>query len=263
MYRHIIMLLLCLPMSAIGQSTATAQISSFDISDPIRESSKKIWVYLPMGYENSNKKYPVLYMHDAQNLFDNSTAYAGEWNVDETLDSLKLDVIVIGIEHGNEKRIDELTPFPNEKYGGGQADPYLDFIVQTLKPHVDKNYRTKQNRKNTMIMGSSLGGLVSYYALLRHPTIFGKAGVFSPSLWFSDEIFQLTERTKKINANIYLLAGDSESENLVAELNRLHAMLIGKSATVHCTIIKDGKHNEKLWRESFAHAVQWLMSAKN
>ena len=99
-------------------------------------------------------------MHDAQNLFDAKTSFAGEWNVDKTLDSLKAQVIVIGIEHGNEKRGDELTPFPNKKQGGGKADDYLDFIVNTLKPYVDKNYRTKTNASNTVIFGSSLGGLV-------------------------------------------------------------------------------------------------------
>lgn len=104
-------------------------------------------------------------MHDAQNLFDAKTSYSGEWNVDEKLDSLKAQVIVVGIEHGNEKRIDELTPFKNEKYGGGNANNYLEFIVKTLKPYIDKNYRTKTKAKSTILFGSSLGGLVSFMAL--------------------------------------------------------------------------------------------------
>lgn len=147
------------------ENTASAQVSTFKLDAPQLKTTKKIWVYLPKNYKTSDKKYPVIYMHDAQNLFDAKTSFAGEWNIDETLDSLKKQAIVIGIEHGNEKRLEELTPFPNEKYGGGKADDYLEFMVITLKPYVDKNYRTKPNANNTVIFGSSLGGLVSYYAV--------------------------------------------------------------------------------------------------
>ena len=141
--------------------------STFEIEAPQLKTSKKIWVYLPKDYAKQTRNYPVIYMHDAQNLFDAKTSYAGEWKVDETLDSLKMNVIVIGIEHGNEKRLEELTPFKHDKHGGGNADAYLDFIVTTLKPHVDKTYRTKTKAKHTTIFGSSLGGLVSYYAVLK------------------------------------------------------------------------------------------------
>lgn len=117
-------------------------------------------------------------MHDGQNLFDDKTAFAGEWRVDETLDSLKAEVIIVGIESSNEKRMDELTPYQNEKYGGGKADAYLDFIVTTLKPYIDTNYRTKTGKMNTAIAGSSLGGLVSYYAILKYPKNLWKSSYF-------------------------------------------------------------------------------------
>lgn len=126
------------------ESTASKNVSTFTIEAPQLKTSKKIWIYLPEGYSaTAKKKYSVIYMHDAQNLFDKKTSFVGEWDVDEKLDSLKAQVIVVGIEHGNEKRIDELTPFKNEKYGGGKADEYVDFIVKTLKPYIDKNYQTK------------------------------------------------------------------------------------------------------------------------
>jgi alpha-glucosidase len=117
-------------------------------------------------------------MHDAQNLFDSKTSYAGEWNIDEKLDSINAELIVIGIEHGNDKRMDELTPLKNDKYGGGNADAYLEFIVKTLKPQIDQKYRTKTKKENTLIMGSSLGGLV-YYAILKYPQVFGKRNLQS------------------------------------------------------------------------------------
>lgn len=103
------------------ESTASKQVSSFEINAPQLNSKKKIWIYLPKDYDSSTKKYPVIYMHDAQNLFDAKTSYVGEWNVDETLDSINAKVIIVGIEHGGEKRIEELTPFTHPKYGGGKS----------------------------------------------------------------------------------------------------------------------------------------------
>ncbi|WP_432670952.1 alpha/beta hydrolase [Flavobacterium sp. SM2513] len=244
------------------ESTVSENVTTFEIFSPELNVQKKIWVYLPKDYSTSNKKYPVIYMHDAQNLFDAKTSYVGEWEVDETLNKMNAQIIVIGIEHGNEKRIDELTPYKNEKYGGGNGDNYLEFIVKTLKPKVDSVYQTKSNTKNTAIFGSSLGGLISFYAVLKYPEVFGKAGVFSPSFWFSAEIYTLMESSEKTKARIFLLCGDKESENMVSDLkkmetlldrNRCYCLNLNKSV-----IVKDGEHNEKLWRENFEQAVKWL-----
>ena len=246
------------------QSTASQQVSTFSIAAPELQTTKKIWVYLPMNYETSKKKFSVIYMHDAQNVFDAKTAYSGEWNVDEKLDSLKAQVIVVAIEHGNDKRLEELTPFKNEKYGGGKADNYLEFIVKTLKPQIDKTYRTKPNKKNTIIMGSSLGGLTSFYALLKYPETFGKAGVFSPSFWINrKEIFEFAESTKKLKSKIYFLCGDKEGDDdMVHDLNKMEHLVNTKRC--YCLnlnekkIINGGQHNEKLWRDGFVEALLWL-----
>jgi alpha-glucosidase len=201
-------------------------------------------------------------MHDAQNLFDTKTSYAGEWNIDEKLDSLQAQVIVVGIEHGNEKRMEELTPFKNEKYGGGKADEYLEFIVKTLKPKIDSTYRTKSDANHTLIMGSSLGGLVSFYATLKYPKIFGKAGVFSPSFWFSNEIYNYAQSQNKIRSKIYFMCGDNESADMVTDLNKMEKLINSKRC--YCLnlnekrIVKGGQHNEKLWRDGFVQAIQWL-----
>lgn len=257
----IIILLVTLKLNA-QESTLSKNISTFIIEAPELQTKKKIWLYLPEGYETSTEKYPVMYMHDAQNLFDKKTSFAGEWEVDETLDSLKGQVIVVGIEHGNEKRLDELTPFPNEKYGGGKGDAYLDFIVKTLKPHIDKTYRTKTKAKHTCIFGSSLGGLISFYAVLKYPKVFGKAGVFSPSFWFSDEIYSYMEKSDKVKAKIYFLCGDKESDDMVPDLKKMETLLdrnrcycLNLNKTV---IVEGGEHNEKLWREGFKNAYLWL-----
>ncbi|OCB77045.1 alpha-mannosidase [Flavobacterium piscis] len=249
-------------VTSAQESSASKNVSTFTIEAPQLKTTKKIWIYLPEDYSATAKKYSVIYMHDAQNLFNSKTAYSGEWNVDEKLDSLKAPVIVIGIEHGNDKRIDELTPFKNEKYGGGNADNYLDFIVKTLKPYIDKNYRTKPKAKNTIIMGSSLGGLVSYYAILKYPETFGKAGVFSPSFWFSNDIYTLTEKAPKIKTKIYFLCGDKESDDMVKDMTKMERLLDTKRCyCLHLTkskIVKGGEHNEKLWRDGFVKAVLWL-----
>jgi len=247
-----------------AQSTASKQVSSFTIDAPQLKTTKKIWVYLPKNYSTSTKKFPVIYMHDGQNLFDVTTAPYGEWNIDETLDSISAQVIVIGIEHGGEKRIEELTPTKHEKYGGGNADKYLDFIVTTLKPYVDKTYRTKTNTKNTAIFGSSLGGLVSFYAALKYPTVFGKVGCFSPSFWFSrKEITSLMEQTQTFKTKVYFLCGDSEGDDdVIRDLNSIEHLVNSKRCECKMlnkkVIVKGGQHNEKLWSKGFKKAYLWL-----
>jgi len=245
-------------------STASKQVSSFTIEAPQLKTTKKIWVYLPKNYTSSTKNYPVIYMHDSQNLFDAITSYVGEWNIDETLDGLDAQVIIIGIEHGGEKRIEELTPFKNDNYGGGKADDYLEFIVKTLKPKVDSTYRTKTNAKNTAIMGSSLGGLVSFYAVLKYPDVFGKAGCFSPSFWFNrKEMNDLMAQTNDFNAKVFFLCGDNEGDDdVINDINSVENWLNTKRCECKKlnkkVIVKGGQHNEKLWRESFKKAYLWL-----
>lgn len=257
-------LLVFLVVRASGQgSTASAQVSTFTIEAPQLGGPRKIWVYLPKSYATEKKKrYPVLYLQDAQNLFDARTSFAGEWEVDETLDSLGTDLIVVGIENGGEKRLEELTPFPHAKYGGGRGDAYVDFIVKTLKPHVDLVYRTKTGKRQTAIGGSSLGGLVAFYAALRHPDLFGKVLCFSPSFWFSDEIYKLAEKQDDIRMKVYFMCGDSESEEMVPDVDKMVRLLDTKRC--YCEkltkkrVVAGGKHNEKLWREGFKDAILWL-----
>lgn len=259
----LVSLFFLLPINA-QKSTASKQVSTFTIDAPQLKTTKKIWVYLPKDYTTSTKKYPVIYMHDAQNLFDASTAPYGEWNVDETLDSISAQVIIIGIEHGGDKRIDELTPYKNAKYGGGKADDYLDFIVNTLKPKVDAAYRTKTNAKNTAIFGSSLGGLVSFYAAIKYPTVFGKVGCFSPSFWFGrNEMNDLLARTKDFKTKVYFLCGDNEGDgDVIPDMKNVEKWVNTKRCECKKmnkeVIIEGGQHNEKLWRENFKKAYLWL-----
>ena len=175
-------------------STALDNVSiiSENFQIPQLNRGRKVWLYLPPDYYTSNASYPVVYMHDGQNLFDKKTAYSGEWNADETMNRLfrdkNLKVIIVGIDHGGDKRLDEYSPWVNDKYGGGEGDQYLEFITNTLKPFIDTNYNTLTDKENTAIIGSSMGGLISHYAGLKYPNIFGKIGVYSPAFWFAPEI---------------------------------------------------------------------------
>jgi len=126
---------------------------------PQLNRTRRVWIYLPRDYSRSGERYPVLYMQDGQNVFDDLTSFAGEWSVDETLDSIgnhTSEMIVVAVDHGGDKRVNEYCPYDMEKYGAGEGDRYVDFLVKTLKPFIDKTYRTEKGKKNTFIAGSSI-----------------------------------------------------------------------------------------------------------
>jgi len=257
--------------AAIKKSTASKNVSvlSDHFKMPQLSRTRRIWIYLPPDYNSTKKSYPVLYMHDGQNLFDDATSYAGEWNVDETLNQLYkekgFELIVIGIDHANEKRLDEYSPWHNSKYqAGGQGDAYLEFIVETLKPYIDKQYRTLVDKYNTGLMGSSMGGLISHYGALKYSENFGKIGVFSPAFGFSDSSNDFASKHSDIKEiKMYFMAGDKESQTMVSNMNNMITLMKAKGfdqKNIRSKVIKDGEHNEKLWRENFEEAIVWLYS---
>ena len=232
----------------------------------LQNRTRRIWVYLPPDYETSKRKYPVLYMHDGQNLFDDLTSFSGEWQVDETLNALydekNLAFIVIGIDNGGDKRLDEYSPWENEKYGGGEGDSYLEFIAETLKPFVDLNFRTLTDAKNTGLIGSSLGGLISHYGALKYPDIFGKIGVFSPAFWFSNSSFDFAKSHSNLKASkLFFLVGDEEGEDVISDMEKMIEIMTQNGFQTKNQILKiipGGKHNEQLWVTNFKEAIAWL-----
>lgn len=225
---------------------------------------RRIWLYLPASYNATRKKFPVLYMHDGQNIFDESTSFAGEWGVDDTLDLLGNEAgesIVVAIDNGGEKRINEYSPYNTKDHGKGEGDLYIDFIVQTLKPYIDQNYRTKKTARFTFILGSSLGGLISFYALLKYPTKFGAAGVFSPAFWIAPALKNdVSTKGKKVKARIYFYAGKQESKEMIPDMQAI-IELMGKhsKAEINSVIRTKGKHDERSWRKEFPLFYRWLM----
>jgi len=230
---------------------------------PQLNRTRRVWIYLPADYSASKKNYPVLYMHDGQNVFDDLTSFAGEWNVDETLDALgkhSEEMIVIAIDHGGSKRINEYCPYDMEKFGEGEGDKYIDFLAKTLKPFIDKNYRTLKNKQNTFIAGSSMGGLISMYAILKYPRVFGGAGIFSPAFSVGPKIYDDIEgKGAKVNSKIYFYCGAEEGETMVPDTERAFSEMrkVSKSKMV-CVIRKDGKHSESVWKEEFPLFYLWL-----
>jgi len=232
---------------------------------PQLNRTRRIWIYLPEGYSNSKEKYPVIYMHDGQNIFDSSTSFAGEWRVDETADSLIKNgykkAIIVGIDNGGEYRINELTPFENKEYGGGDGRLYMDFIVKTLKPYIDSTYKTLPDRENTSIVGSSLGGLISFYGIMKYKNVFSKAVLMSPSFWFSNRIYFIPENKESLPIKLYFIAGDDESETMVSDIEKMTAKLDRykyPQESYKVKIVKGGKHNEKSWGKQFPDAYIWL-----
>ncbi len=255
------------------KSTATSNVSLLKkefVIPSLNNISHKIWIYLPPNYDSTSKTYPVIYMHDAQNLFDASTSYAGEWEVDETLNKLYEKTgkgfIVVGIENGGEERINEYTPWKNEKYGGGKGATYMGFIVNKLKPYIDKNYRTKSQQKYTGLIGSSLGGLISYYGGLQYPKSFGKIGALSTSFWFSEKVVDFTKEKGNLkNVKLFLLVGGKEGDNTDKDTQRIEKLLLNtsfKSKNLKTKINPDGEHNEAFWRSEFLEVVSWLYHIK-
>lgn len=250
-----------------GQSTAAENVIIMDeeFEMPQLNRFRRIWLYLPPDYDQSSNEYPVLYMHDGQNLFDQFTSFAGEWEIDETLNRLvdqgyKVP-IVVGIDNGGIYRIDELTPWNNPDYGGGQGDEYMAFIVETLKPFIDENYRTLSDRENTGIMGSSLGGLISTYGALKYQNIFSKAGPFSPAYWINnDSIWNFISSVGMQNDIwFYQNVGEHEGDIYINNMYNMEDSLRAEGfENITSKVILGGDHNEQTWRNDFEEAYLWL-----
>lgn len=252
-----------------AKSTASDNVyllqEDFDMS-PLPKT-RRIWIYLPENYQKSEKNYPVIYMQDGQNLFDSSLSYSGEWEVDETLDDLaesqQLETIVVGIDHGETKRIDEYAPWPFKEYSSEVlGDQYLSFIKDNLKPYIDRNYRTKSDAANTGIIGSSLGGLISFYAALKYSNTFGMAAVFSPSFPIIENYQDfIRDHSDLQGSRIYFMAGNQESEHMVEKMQETTELMRNSGfpeQNMSSKVVEGGKHNEKLWREEFEQALLWL-----
>lgn len=239
-----------------------------DFYIPQLDRSRKVWALLPYDYYNSEKSYPVLYLQDAQNLFNEGSEF-GNWEIDKKLALLaeygRGELIVIAVEHGNDSRIKEYI-FDNEDVTkNAEGKKYLRFITDTLKPWIDKNYRTKKDRENTGIGGSSLGGLISIYGGFLYPEVYSKLLIFSPSLWVEPENnFPMIRFDNPYKLKVYLYGGRQEGSRMVGRI-RLFEKALKKLTVqkyfdfeVRTNINDQGTHQEFYWSQEFPRAVEWL-----
>ncbi len=247
--------------------TASNHVTVMDtaFSIPQLHTTRRIWIYLPAGYATNKKRYPVLYMQDGQNVFDAYTSGFGEWGVDESIDSLSLQknisTIVVAIDNGP-RRLNEYNPFDNDRFGKGEGKEYVDFLVNNLKPYIDAHYRTLPDNKHSIIAGSSMGGLISYYAFIMYPQVFGKAGIFSPSFWIAPQMDSITiGQANKINGKLFFYMGGQEGEENIKDLQSIAEKLATRSSGLIYTVIDaGGRHNEEAWQKWFPEFFRWIMA---
>jgi alpha-glucosidase len=243
-------------------STRTKNVFVMDTAFFIPQLSRKrrVWVYLPEDYAFSKREYPVLYMHDGQNLFDAVTSSFGEWGWDEMMDTVrpKSQCIIVGIDHGDSKRLNEYNPY-SSRFGDGEGDAYVDFLVQTLKPYIDKRFRTRSESINTFIAGSSMGGLISFYATLKYPEVFGSAGVFSPAFWIAPEIISKVAKSTSIKSAFYFVCGELEGEQMTKDMQLIYQEVKKKGSTKSVyRVVANGQHNERFWQKELPAFYAWL-----
>lgn len=227
---------------------------------PELDNVRDVLVYLPPSYFTSERRYPVLYMQDAQNLFDAGASFGGvEWQVDETMEMLAdegLEAIVVGLNHGFERRITEYNPFPQH---GGSGDRYLRFMTDTVKPVIDREFRTRPEREQTGVMGSSMGGLISLYSFFHAPQTFGFAGVMSPSLWVGGgAIYADVDAAPFSPGKIYLDNGMRESS-----ARRMFGWLTKKGyqrdVDLRYVAEPEAEHTESAWARRLPDALRFLL----
>ncbi|MDZ4763484.1 MAG: alpha/beta hydrolase-fold protein [Chloroflexota bacterium] len=242
---------------------------------------RDIFVLLPPSYLRGDKRYPVLYMQDGQNLFDWASSYSGEWEVDETMVALervlRLECIVVGVANGGMDRVHEYAPFIDPDYGGGRGDQYLDFLIDTLKPCIDSEFRTRSERAATGIVGSSMGGLISIYGYMSRPEIFGMCASMSGAYWFADKaiLTYVGQTEPPPPGRVYLDSGTGEKyEPPGSTLRGLARCFCDDVQAVHAALITqgyqdetdvryvqeiEGVHSETVWARRLPLALRFLM----
>lgn len=267
-----------------GSHTVTGKVRVLEnVYSPQLDNHRDILVYLPDGHA-AGQRYPVLYMHDGQNLFDAATSFAGEWQVDEVMQTLEaegLAAIVVGLPNMETERLDEYSPFIERRRSRGRGDLYAQFIVQTVKPLIDASFQTLPGREHTGVMGSSMGGLISLYAFFAHSEVFGLAGVMSPAFWFAESaIFDWVRTRPFAPGRIYLDMGTAEAmgprrlpllrwlggspaDRFVREARAMRDLLRSKGYRDGDELLyveeAGAPHNESAWARRLPDALRFLL----
>lgn len=235
-------------------------------------NQRDLIVYLPPGYdEQPQRQFPVLYLHDGQNLFDGTTAFIPgmDWHVGQTADRCISNgsvepLIIIGIYNAGKQRLQEYTPTRMPKLGGGRASRYARFLIEEVRPFLERNYRVLGDMGNTGIGGSSLGGLVSLFLGLRMPHIFGKIAALSPSVWWNQRVILRFADAAPADPRprIWLDIGTREGPRIVEDVERFRDLLLRKGwrweQDLHYERVIGAEHNEAAWAKRVGPFLQFL-----
>jgi predicted alpha/beta superfamily hydrolase len=238
-------------------------------------NQRDLIVYLPPGYDSQPfTRFPVLYLHDGQNLFDRATAFGGvDWNVHGAADRLitageVTPLFIVGIYNAGKSRIHEYTPTKAPKLGGGRSDRYAKFLIQEVMPFMQHEYRILTDSRLTGIGGSSLGGLLSLYLGLKMPRTFGKIAALSPSVWWNQRMilrFAATAAPVQPRPSIWLDIGTKEGPRIVPDVEQFRDILLKKGwclgEDLHYERVEGGEHNEAAWAQRIGRVLQFLYPA--
>jgi predicted alpha/beta superfamily hydrolase len=240
----------------------------------VLRNQRDLVIYLPAGYDDEPwRRYPVLYMHDGQNLFDRATAFGGvDWNIQGAADRLihtgEIEpLIIVGIYNAGKSRLPEYTPTKAPKLGGGRADRYAKFLLQEVMPFIQQQYRTLSDPSSTGIGGSSLGGLVSLYIGLQYPQTFGQIAALSPSVWWHQRAILRLAASAPVppRSRIWLDVGTREGQRTVPDVELLRDVLLKKGwklgEDLHHEVIEGAEHNEAAWSQRVGPFLQFLYPA--
>jgi predicted alpha/beta superfamily hydrolase len=236
------------------------------------DRSRDLVIYLPPGYDHDrSRRYPVLYMHDGQNLFDPDTAYVRgqHWRLGEMADMLIAEgrvqpLVIVGMHHAGAARIAEYTPTRDRRLGGGLSKAYGRFLTEELKPFVDARYRTRTGREDTGLGGSSLGGLSALFLGLRHADVFSRLAVMSPSVWWGRRaILRYVAKARPRPATrIWLDIGGGEGRVAIADTRRLREALVAAGWRDHHDLRyaepAGATHSEAAWGDRVGNVLEYL-----
>jgi predicted alpha/beta superfamily hydrolase len=268
---------MAVPRTEPKKSTLSGNIKLHDdFESAILQNKRSIIVYLPPGYDKDpDVRYPVLYMHDGQNVFDDATSSAGEWRADETAEMLiqarRIEpIIIVGI-YNTPRRVWEYTPSVDpEELDGGDGPKYARFLIDELKPFIDQTYRTKADREHTAIAGSSLGGLISLWIGANHSDVFSRVAAVSPSLWWGEceflhELMRTPELLKPLRVWVDMGTDEGSPVGKVANVLFCKQLVtamkragLTEDKDFKFLEVKDAQHNERAWSDRFDKVLLFL-----
>jgi len=241
-------------------------------------NERDVIVYVPPGYDRAGERsYPVLYLHDGQNLFDGRTSFikGRTWMVrehaDEAIEAGEVEpLVIVGIYNTGDRRLAEYTHEYNWQMGGGEANKYGDLLTRELMPWIASQYRVRQDRQSTGMGGSSLGGLVTLYLGLRHAQHFGRLALLSPSVWWNHKsiLGYLNEHAPQLweRPRVWLDVGDREGQRTLRDVEHLARRMKANGwrpgETMHFEKVPGGSHDEASWAARVRPMLRFLFPAR-